>query len=518
MEKYLYGAAVQGIQNFIFQTNELQDIVGASELVEQICTTDFEEFGVGGESVVNAAGNIKYIFEDKETCAKAVLKFPKKVMEKAPGITISQAVVKMEGEFSDFGKAVNELERKLRIQRNRPMPSLNLGLMSIERNRKTGLPAVELVKRKTELKRDNDKYDAIDASTKQKKKAYIIAKEGEEEEGRNSLCVKAFGHKVHKDNFPSDIKQITSKNDWIAVIHADGNGLGKIVQEVGKDIKDLNAFSIQLDEATKAASQYAYHQLYEKSDYKDQYKFEKALKLPIRPIVLGGDDFTVICRADFAVDYIKDFLSAFEAETEKKVGGILKKHGFPNKLTSCAGIAFIKSSFPFHYGVKLAESLCEAAKKDAKSEEMSKDGLPPSCLMFHKVQDSFVTDYNAIVDRELKAVGNYTWKFGPYYLNENNEGRMCISDLIREVKALDGDEGNAVKSSIRQWLSAMHSDKRYADQLLKRAKQIAKGKAKDTLEDAVDSNRAVKIKNVPYTACPAYDILSLHSVMYQVTK
>ena len=108
MEKYLYGAAVQGIQNFIFQTNELQDIVGASELVEQICTTDFEEFGVGGESVVNAAGNIKYIFEDKETCAKAVLKFPKKVMEKAPGITISQAVVKMDGEFADFGKKTNK--------------------------------------------------------------------------------------------------------------------------------------------------------------------------------------------------------------------------------------------------------------------------------------------------------------------------------------------------------------------------------------------------------------------------
>ena len=36
MEKYLYGAAVQGIQNFIFQTNELKDIVGASELVEDI--------------------------------------------------------------------------------------------------------------------------------------------------------------------------------------------------------------------------------------------------------------------------------------------------------------------------------------------------------------------------------------------------------------------------------------------------------------------------------------------------
>ena len=484
MEKYLYGAAVQGIQNFIFQTNELQDIVGASELVEQICTTDFEEFGVGGESVVNAAGNIKYIFEDKETCAKAVLEFPKKVMEKAPGITISQAVVKMDGEFSDFEKAVNELERKLRIQRNRPMPSLTHGLMGIERNRKTGLPAVGL---------KNGEW--LDDATFKKKEAVEAAK--------NRLCEKAFGIKNIKDRrFPHNIEEMTISNDWIAIIHADGNGLGKIIQKIGDDKDKLKKFSSDLDKATEKAAQEAFEYI----DGRFGVKNEKII--PIRPVVLGGDDFTMICRADFAVEYTTAFLQAFENNT-KAMG---------HSLTSCAGIAFIKSSFPFHYGVKLAESLCEAAKKDAKSEEMSKYGLPPSCLMFHKVQDSFVTDYNAIVDRELKAVGNYTWKFGPYYLNENIEGRWCISDLINKVRELDGEEGNAVKSSIRQWLSAMHSDKGYADQLLKRAKQIAKGKAKDTLEDAVDSNRAVKIKNVPYTACPAYDILSLHSVMYQVTK
>ena len=34
MTKFLYGASVQGFQRFIFQTNELKDIVGASELVE----------------------------------------------------------------------------------------------------------------------------------------------------------------------------------------------------------------------------------------------------------------------------------------------------------------------------------------------------------------------------------------------------------------------------------------------------------------------------------------------------
>ena len=76
---YLYGAAVQGIQSFIFQTNKLREIVGASELVEEICTSKFKDlFGqVGityneGNCILHAAGNIKYIFETKEECEKIV--------------------------------------------------------------------------------------------------------------------------------------------------------------------------------------------------------------------------------------------------------------------------------------------------------------------------------------------------------------------------------------------------------------------------------------------------------------
>ena len=35
---YLYGASIQGIQDFIFKTNKLQEIVGASEIVKGIAT------------------------------------------------------------------------------------------------------------------------------------------------------------------------------------------------------------------------------------------------------------------------------------------------------------------------------------------------------------------------------------------------------------------------------------------------------------------------------------------------
>jgi hypothetical protein len=79
---YLYGASVQGIQDFIFKTNKLQEIVGASEIVKSI-ENDFKTITKGFkiQPLMNAAGNIKAIFETEEECKELVLTFGKLVQK-----------------------------------------------------------------------------------------------------------------------------------------------------------------------------------------------------------------------------------------------------------------------------------------------------------------------------------------------------------------------------------------------------------------------------------------------------
>lgn len=43
MSKYLYGASVQGIQEFIFKTNKLKEIIGASKIVEDMDKINFQK-------------------------------------------------------------------------------------------------------------------------------------------------------------------------------------------------------------------------------------------------------------------------------------------------------------------------------------------------------------------------------------------------------------------------------------------------------------------------------------------
>lgn len=529
-EQYLYGAAVQGIQSFIFQTNKLREIVGASELVEEICTIKFYEILSGKKNVdsktaseelindnnciLHAAGNIKYIFENRDECEKIVKEFPKAIFEFAPGVTVSQAVVKMEGKYAEFKDAVNELEKRLRTQRNKPMRSATLGLMGIERSRQTGLP-VTFVKTETRFGKKEELH--LDEGSRAKLYDDIS---GERLKTTKRLCEKAFGipFKDNDDRIAYNIEDITKNNDWIAIIHADGNGLGQVVQRVGKEKKGFKEFSDRLDAATMQSAVKAYEHV------KKEYKIKDDELIPIRPIVLGGDDLTVVCRADLALDYVTVFIKQFEISTREKLGDILQKHTvFENetdkRLTACAGIAYIKSSFPFYYGYNLAESLCSEAKKDAKAN-IADGELAKSCLMFHKVQDSFTEDWSEIAKRELTPQDNISFQFGPYYINEKKEdSRWTVKDLVDDVEKLGGKEGNAVKSHLRQWMSLLHDNPEMANQKLMRlesmtsmrqyVERVTKGVKKEVKKDGEDKE---------ITIYPVYDILAIHTINTQTTK
>lgn len=484
MDRYLYGASIQGIQSYIFQTNELKDIIGASELVNRICEDFVEHYSTGGEMIVHAAGNIKCIFDNEDACRRAVRDFPKHAMEMAPGITISQAVVKFEKD-SDYPTKAEELESRLHAQRNHPVKSLITGLMAIERSRKTGLPATTIEYAKT--KKEKDEY--LDEGT--------VAKRNEK---GCDLYHKLTGEDIKPGNRTYDTKDLTYRNDWIAVIHADGNGLGEVVAELSGDYRRFKVFSDNLDKATIAAAQAAYTATKEE-DEKDYGTWKK---LPIRPIVIGGDDLTVICRGDLAVKFVEKYLEAFEKETKERIG---------KKLTACAGIAFIKSSYPFYYGYDLAEALCREAKNDAKSDKVKEanGGQAPSCLMFHKVQSSFVEDYAEIKRKELTTVDKGSLCFGPYYLNEQ-AGRWTIKKLSEEVAKLTKEDNNRVKTAIRQWLTLMHEDAEAAKQHTKRVTAV--NPEMKSIYDLVTNG----ISRKEDTLYPAYDLLSLLTITQQETK
>ena len=223
---YLYGASVQGIQSFIFQTDKLKEIVGASNLVERICTTMFAPYveeAQDAKLVIGAAGNIKCIYRRRQDCERTVLEFKEKVLKEAPGVTLSQAVVEYD-DSTPFTEVIEELEAILRTQRTKNVIPTLLGTIGIKRSSQTGLPVVKHI--------DDTRF--VDDSTYAKLKAQKYG---------SVLEDNFYGHNLDRSRIPYDIKEITDKNDWIAIIHADGNGLGQVVMKIGSMEDKFSAFS-----------------------------------------------------------------------------------------------------------------------------------------------------------------------------------------------------------------------------------------------------------------------------------
>lgn len=452
--EYLYGASVQGIQGFIFETSKLKEIAGASELVEQICTKVFFDLaGIDGDTDTHlqlaAAGNIKYLFQNPEDCERVVREFPRKAMQMAPGITVSQAVVKIEGDFAaQASEYTNALEQKLRAQRNRPPVQHGLGWMVAERSRRTGKPGVEV---------DNDKNGktAIDAGQKAKRNAVKAA-----QSTLLSKLTSKGGGGVSDGQFANEIEEIAGgvEKGWIAIIHADGNDLGKKIMKMAEENASSEKFremSRKLEAATISAAQIAFIEVVQGSTKQSKY--------PIRPIVLGGDDLTVIIRGDLALRFTETFLAAFEQKTRDQFQDF--GFGFDQGLTACAGIAYIKPNYPFHYGADLAETLCGQAKKVAKAFG---DERTPSCLQFHKVHASFIENYTNIIDKELTA-GGVRLDFGPYFL-ESRKDYATTHDLVKWIRLLQ--KPDSPRSRLRNWLSDIQVNPEAAKQQLDRIRQI----------------------------------------------
>jgi len=497
MTKYLYGANVKSVQQFIFRTGRLTEIIGGSEIVEQICTSLFKEQvnaqGVNEDTyeknlIVSAAGIIKFIFDEKEHCQKIVRTFPKNVYSKAPGISFNQAVVEVQGD-KPSSENLKELEKRLRIQRNKATPQTETGLRIMLRVPRTGMPGTIV-----------NKNEVMDKASFLKQQTYKT---------KTELLL----NKLEIDDqyiFSNLIDDIAGKKQYVAIIHADGNNMGKVIRDLNESnleqepIELNKKFSSAINDITLNAAKIAIKNTF--------YKEFKGKTIPFRPVIIGGDDFTVICNAQYALELTKSYLKAFAEESSR-----IFEAEFNNvpTVTACAGIAFLKSSYPFHYGVKLAEDLCGFSKNEAKKIN---NNLVPSCLAFHRILSSFVGDYkDDIITRELTASSSgINFCGGPYYISDNIENTTSIDDLSRMTDCLKNE--NTPTSKLREWIYTCYVNKHLAKEDLKRIIQILNEKSMTNIVDTLklqtllDSMKIRNIDNSPLVKTSLYDAITIDSL------
>jgi hypothetical protein len=125
------------------------------------------------------------------------------------------------------------------------------------------------------------------------------------------------------------------------------------------------------------------------SDLEFSLNKDDNMLLPIRPIVFGGDDTTFVCDGRIGLSLAVTYLRTFEAEAQKK--GLA--------LSACAGIAIVKSRYPFARAYQLSEELCDQAKKFRRNTFKNGGGA----LDWHFTSGGLYDELEAMREREYQV-------------------------------------------------------------------------------------------------------------------
>ena len=214
--------------------------------------------------------------------------------------------------------------------------------------------------------------------------------------------------------FPMKFDELGQKEteDYLAVVHIDGNNMGKQFRECSTLTQRKN-LSISIRKKTICAFNALVDDIL--SCYDDWHFLKKIVRpdgetlLPVRPLILGGDDMTFVCHAKLALQF-----TAFVMRELKE-----------NGICSCGGIAILPTSYPFFRGYEMTEQLCSEAKK-----RMRQDDAPSCWLDFAILHGEQAPQLSQIRKQEYHDVLGRNMHFGPYRVDASGDMPEALDNLL----------------------------------------------------------------------------------------
>ncbi len=161
----------------------------------------------------------------------------------------------------------------------------------------------------------------------------------------------------------TDGEQLAGEDNYLAVVHLDGNAMGKRVQAIYQEcqgdwekcVNTLQDFSRAINRDFAAAYDAMTADLVQALE-RTGYPAAKAggkKVLPVRKVVGAGDDVCFIAAGSLGLECAVRFLEHL-ARQEGLDG---------NGYAACAGVVLIHKKYPFRQAYDLSEELCSNAKK-----------------------------------------------------------------------------------------------------------------------------------------------------------
>lgn len=450
--RYFYRYEAKSIQRYVLASDRLREVKGASAIVEELAGLFKQaiEAQGRGEYRYAAAGGGTATFDSRDAADDFYAHWPMVVAQHAPGLQVVQAIVDLEAVAP--ASVIDALTGQLTADRSRLHIDLPEAGPIVARAPRSGLPAVAIgdgirtVARSQVERRRETLFDAAAAAS-------VAAAGGPNGDRLRDRIV--MRSSLAGLRFMDDIDDLNAR--YVAVVHADGNGIGAILRRVTAAARDrttmiaeLTRFSDALKHATEQAVGDAITAALDAAQYPPGRRDGQVF--PGRPVVVGGDDMTFVLRSDLALAFVEKYLEVFERETTGMVT-VPRETGRPDDpsppyLTACAGIAFVHQNYPFHLAYDLAYSLCDFTKDTLRHAKL---GMR-SAMHFHRVTDTVTDKYGTdVLEAQLTTPEEYVLTRGPFLRRASTShppaptiaGLRALAETVADDGERAGDDRTA---------------------------------------------------------------------------
>lgn len=375
---------ITGIQDFIYASSRLKENIGASRLVGMLLDPRVLE-QAGGEVIYSGGGNALAMFDDKNAAIEATRVLAKRSITLTCG-ALRFAVAYQEMGSMSFTEAMDKLGRSIRTRKremDKTGPMLGIGITKLEHG--TNLPV----------------FLASNADGGRSRLTGLKLRVEAEADG-NHLPKTIMDISFIRDGscgFEKNLDKFFQKKGeegYIAVCHVDGNDIGELAIQATKNENDLNKakrsareFSDEIQRIMHDALKNVIESIHAFKngpnaanvlDLKNGYKD----KIPFYPVVSGGDDLTFITNGLLGISAAELFLNEISNKS-------ISVAGRETRVSACAGVAIVKTKFPFNRAYSLANWLCTNAK-NARKATMTGSDPASSWLDFQVVTSSAAWD------------------------------------------------------------------------------------------------------------------------------
>lgn len=394
MTRYLLAAEADKIQDLIFRSSRLREVVGGSQLLSRFCK-DVPGYLLpryGGnparDIIIHDGGSFRILFDDFDQ-ARDFGAHLAEVYRRATGgsLTVAEPVEVKEPIDQHFSKASEQAEENLRRAKHRGegwQSQEHLPYMAFCSSCGVGLAVTHQVYHEGE----KPQYVCTSCLNKSAERENIdtlgdFLKDCYQEVVGEAGLIQADwpGRKKRRERSEKDPVEDIADYDprrYVAYLLADGNSMGEVFGKC-QSPEQMRALSKGLAQAIRRALAVPTKTIMEKNQLDDRPTF-----IPVLPLILGGDDLFAHIPAPWALDFARCFCQAYEDEMIDLLKRVGLSNGMPRPTVSVA-VVICKSKHPY----ALAHAAGEVRLKEAKrlSKQRFLDiGQPCSVLDFEVVR------------------------------------------------------------------------------------------------------------------------------------